>query len=153
VKPEQIHRGHVTAMIQGDLGSAAKLRQRFGPRDHDIAVEYLRAAAAVCIEPRFGPGAGLGAGPVDYEALPSFMAEVRRAGLGSEPPPDFLALEAAVRSLYGEVHLLEPLAPQARSAALYTLVRHQVRAHPWLAANPDTVVDRAKQVMTAWLLG
>jgi hypothetical protein len=153
MKPEEYHRAHLAALIQGDPAAAAKHRQWFGPRDHDTAIEFLRAAAAVCLEARFGPGAGLGAGPVDYDELPVFMAEIRRAGLGAEPPPDFLAVEAAVRSLYGEPHLLEPLAPQEQSAAFYTIVQHQVRAHRWLASRADTVVDRAKAVMTTWLLG
>jgi hypothetical protein len=152
VKPEEYHRAHLAALIQGDPDAAAKHRQWFGPHDHDTAIDLLRAAAAVCLEPRFGPGAGLGAGPVDYDELPVFMAEIRHAGLGAEPPPDFLAVEAAVRSLYGEPHLLEPLTPQAKSTALYTIVQHQTRAHRWLATHTDTVIDRAKAIMTTWLL-
>jgi hypothetical protein len=153
MKSEEYHRAHLAALIQGDPATAAKYRQWFKPYDHSTAIELMRATAAVCLEPRFGPGAGLGAGPVDFDELPVFMAEIRRAGLGLEPPPDFLAVEAAVRSLYGEPHLLEPLTPQAKSAALYTIVQHQTRAHNWLKANTGTVIDRAKAVMTTWLLG
>jgi hypothetical protein len=153
VKPDEYHRAHLAALIQGDASEAAKLRQWFGPHDHDTAIDLLRASAAVCLEPRFGPGAGLGAGPVDYDELPVFMAEVRRTSLGTEPPPDFLAVEAAVRSLYGEPHLLEPLAPQAKSTAHYTILQHQARAHRWLATHTDTVIDRAKAMMTAWIIG
>jgi hypothetical protein len=153
VKPDEYHHAHLAALIQGDPCAAARHPQWFGPHDHKTAIELLRATAAVCLEPRFGPGAGLGAGPVDYDELPVFMAEIRRAGLGAEPPPDFLAVEAVVRSLYGEPHLLEPLTPQAKSAALYTIVQHQARAHQWLTANTDTVIDRAKTVMTTWLIG
>jgi hypothetical protein len=153
VKPAEYHRAHLVALIHGDLGAAGKHRLWFGPHDHNTAVELLRAAAAVCLEPRFGPGAGLGAGPVDFDELPVFMAEVRRSGLGSEPPPDFLAVEAAVRSLYGEPHLLEPLTPQAKSAALFAIVQHQTRAHRWFATNADRLIDRAKALGTIWLLG
>lgn len=151
--PEQLHRNHIKALAAADLEGAAKLRARFGPHGEQIALDYLRATVAVCLEYRFGPGAGLGARPVDYDELASFMSEVREAGRSEEPPPDHLAVEAAVRSLYGEPHLLEPLSSRERSRALYLLLRHQLGRHPWLRSNIDTVVDRAKQVMTTWILG
>jgi hypothetical protein len=153
MKPDELHHRHLSALITGDLDTAASLRVRFGPRDHRTAVELLRAAVAVCLECRLGPGAGLGAGPVDHDALAVLMEEIRRAGAGAEPPPDYLAIEAAVRSLYGEPHLLEPLSDQQRGPALYALLSTQVGRYPWLRANPGHVVDRAKAVMTTWILG
>ncbi|KPC67382.1 hypothetical protein ADL26_20870, partial [Thermoactinomyces vulgaris] len=94
------------------------------PEAREVAVEYLRAATAVALEYRFGPGAGMGAGPVDHDELTAFMSEVRAAALGTEPPPDFLAVEAIVRALYGEPHLLEPLSSEQRSQASFTALRH-----------------------------
>ncbi|MQM28380.1 hypothetical protein [Glycomyces albidus] len=153
MKPEELHHRHLSALVTGDLDAAASLRGRFSPGDHRTAVELLRAAVAVCLECRLGPGAGLGAGPVDHDALAALMDEIRRAGAGTEPPPDYLAIEAAVRSLYGEPHLLEPLSDQQRGPVLYALLSSQVARSPWLRANPDRVVERAKAVMTVWLLG
>lgn len=91
----------MVALIRGDIAEAARLRQRFGPGDGATAEELLRAAVAVGLESRFGPGAGLGAGPIDFDALDEFMRQVRAAGLGRGPAPDFLAVEAVVRGLYG----------------------------------------------------
>ena len=150
---EELHRKHLAALITGDLGEAAKLNAFFNGHDRTNAVNLLRAACAVALEYRFGPGAGLGAGPVDYDELRVFMAELRRAGAGAELPPDYLAVEAAVRSLYGEPHLIEPLERRRRSQAFFTLLEHQTHRHQWLAANPWTVVDRAKQTMTIWIVG
>lgn len=151
--PEALHRSHMTALIAGDLNQAADLRRRFGPRDTTTAANLLRATVAVCLESRLGPGAGLGAGPINFDELAAFMRQIRATGFGVEPPLDFLAVEAVVRSLYGEDHLTEPLSAQAKSTALYTVMRHQVRAHRWLGANPGIVIDRAQAVMTTWLLG
>lgn len=151
--PEQLHRSHLKALAAGDIGGAAHLRRQFSPVDRSTAVEYLRATTAVCLEYRFGPGAGLGAGPADPDTLRAFMNELRAAGRTAEPPPDFLAVESAVRSLYGEPHLLEPLSRQRRSTALYTVLVHQIRRHPWLAANLDPIIDRAQQLMKVWVLG
>jgi hypothetical protein len=49
--------------------------------------------------------------------------------------------------------LIEPLGRRQRSQALYTALQHQVRRHPWLAANAAWVAERAKQTWTIWLLG
>ncbi len=152
MKPEALHREHLTALLKGDLEGAARLRKQFGPRDHVGSAEFLRAAVAVCVEFRFGPGAGLGAGPVDFERLAAFMTELRRAGRGVEPPPDYLAVEAVIRSLYGEPHLIEPLGEQQRSQAHFTALEFELRRHAWLKANPEHLVERARQRMTAWLL-
>jgi hypothetical protein len=153
MKPYDLQRQHLAALITGDLEASARLRERIGPRGDDTAADFLRAATAVSLEYRFGPGAGLGAGPIDYDELAEFMAELRRAGQGTEPPPNYLAVEAVVRSLYGEPHLIESLERQRRSQALYTALRHQVHRYPWLAANAEWVVERAKQTAVIWLLG
>jgi hypothetical protein len=89
MNPYDLQREHVVALLTGDLEAAARLRPRLGRDGQTSATEFLRAATAVCLEYRFGPGAGLGAGPVDYDELAAFMAEVRLAGRASEPPPDY----------------------------------------------------------------
>lgn len=149
--PEALQRNHMIALIRGDLAGAAGFRKRFGPGEGETAEAFLRATVAVCLEPRFGPGAGLGAGPIDFDALAAFMRQIRAAGLDRSPAPDFLAVEAVVRALYGEPHLTEPLTSQAKSAAMYMVLRHQVRAHRWLGSHADTVVDRARAVVETWI--
>jgi hypothetical protein len=153
MKPEELHRKHLAALIAGSPEDAEKIRQWFKPLDHKTAARYLRAAVAASLEYRFGPGAGLGAGPVDHDEFTAFMTEMRRAGQGTEPPLDHLAIESAVRSLYGESHLLEPLGEHQRTSAHHALLRKQIDAHPWLAANPGHLIDRAKAIMTTWILG
>lgn len=151
--PDALHRTHLTALITGEVATAAKLRQQFHAKDHPIAAEHLRAATAVILEYRFGPGAGLGAGPIDYHRLRAFMTELRQAGQGTVPPRDHLGVEAVIRSLYGEGHLTEPLADQRRSQALYATLAHELGRHPWLRANPDHLVHYARKRMTTWILG
>ncbi|WP_030161064.1 hypothetical protein [Glycomyces sp. NRRL B-16210] len=153
MKPEELHRKHLTALIAGTPADAERIRQWFQPVDHKTAAEYLRAAVAVCLEYRFGPGAGLGAGPVDPDEFAAFMAEVRQSGHGTEPPLDHLAIESAVRALYGEGHLLEPLGEHERTSAHYALLRKQINAYPWLEDNPDHLIDHARATMTTWILG
>jgi len=153
MNPEQLQRQHLQALAAADLERAARLRLALGVQGRSIALDYLRAAVAVCLEYRFGPGAGIGAGPVDYDDLRAFMTELREANHGIEPPPDYLGVEAVIRSLYGEPHLLEPLADRQRSQTLHLLLQHQIRRHPWLGINSDAVIERAKQVMTTWILG
>jgi hypothetical protein len=153
MRPHDLQRDHLVAIITGDLDRAARLRPRLGRDGRQSATDFLRAATAVCLEYRFGPGAGIGAGPIDYCELAAFMSEVRQAGRASDPPPDYLAVEAVVRSFYGEPHLIEPLEPRQHSQALYTALQHQVRRHPWLAARAEWVVERAKQTNLIWLLG
>lgn len=153
MKPYDVQRDHLVALLTGDLDRAASLRPLLDRDGRDSATEFMRAAAAVCLEYRFGPGAGIGAGPIDYEELAAFMAEVRQAGRAAEPPPDYLAVEAVVRSFYGEPHLVEPLERRQRTQALYTALQHQVRRHPWLAAHAEWVVERARQTNMIWLLG
>ncbi|WP_205326714.1 hypothetical protein [Glycomyces sp. YM15] len=137
----------------GEVDTAAKLRQQFTARDHGIAAEHLRAAVAVVLEYRFGPGAGLGAGPIDYGRLGDFMSELRQAGRGAVPPPDHLGVEAVARSLYGEPHLSEPLSEQRCNQAHYTALAHELRHHGWLRANPEHLVHYARKRMTTWILG
>lgn len=151
--PEELHRKHLTALIAGSLEEAEKVRERFKPLDRKTAVRHLRAAVAASLEFRFGPGAGLGARPVDHDEFTAFMAELRRDGDGIEPPLDHLAIESAVRSLYGEPHLLEPLGERRQNSAHYAVLRKQVDDYPWLRANPGHLIDRAKAIMTAWILG
>lgn len=151
--PEELHRKHLTALIAGSPEDAAQVRERFRPLDHTTAAQYLRAAVAASLEYRFGPGAGLGAGPVDHDEFTAFMAELRHDGHAVEPPPDHLAIESAVRSLYGEPHLLEPLSEHQQTGAHYALLCKQTGDHPWLRANPGHLIDRAKAIMTTWILG
>lgn len=151
--PDALHRTHLTALVTGEVDTAAKLRQQFQANDHGIAAELLQTAVAIVLEYRFGPGAGLGAGPIDYDRLGDFMAELRQAGRGTVPPRDHLAAEAAVRALYGEPHLTEPLGEQRRSQALYTVLAHELTRYPWLKANPEHLVHYARKRMTAWILG
>lgn len=151
--PEELHRKHLTALIAGSPEEAEKVRQWFKPLDHKTAARYLRAAVAASLEYRFGPGAGLGAGPVDHDEFTAFMAETRHDGQGIEPPLDHLAIESAVRSLYCEPHLIEPLSEHQQTSAHYAVLRKQIDAHPWLRANPGHVIDRAKGIMTTWNLG
>jgi hypothetical protein len=153
MKTFELQRDHLVAILTGDLEGAARLRPRLGRDGEHAATELLRAATAVSLEYRFGPGAGIGASPIDFDELALFMAEVRHGGRASEPPPDYLAVEAVVRSFYGEPHLIEPLERRQRSQALFTALQHQVHRHPWLAAHAAWVAERAKQTMTIWLLG
>ncbi|GAA2138895.1 hypothetical protein [Glycomyces algeriensis] len=153
MNPYDLHRRHLAALITGDHEAAANLRQRLGRNGDDAAADLLCAATAISLEYRFGPGAGLGAGPIDFDELTEFLTELRRAGHGTEPPLDYLAIEAVVRALYGEPHLTEPLEPQKKSQALYAALQHQVERHPWLAENADWVVERAKQTALIWLVG
>jgi hypothetical protein len=75
-----LQREHLAALLKGDFEKAAELRAHLmKPEARELAVEYLRAAAAVVLEYRFGPGAGIEAGPVDYDELTAFMGEVRAA--------------------------------------------------------------------------
>jgi hypothetical protein len=151
--PDALHRTHLTALVTGELDTAAKLRQQFHAKDHGIAAEHLRAAVAVVLEYRFGPGAGLGAGPIDYGRLGAFMTELRQAGREIVPPPDHLAVEAVTRALYGEPHLAEPLSEQRRSRAHYSAMAYELGRHDWLRANPEHVVYYARKRMTTWILG
>ncbi|THV30213.1 hypothetical protein [Glycomyces paridis] len=153
MKPEELHRRHLAALITGDAAETERVRRWFKPLDHATAAMYLRAAVAASLEYRFGPGAGLGAGPIDYDELAAFTAEIRRSSDTAEPPPDHLAIESVVRALYGEPHLLEPLAEHQRAATHHVLLRKQIEARPWLGANPGHLIDRAKTTMTAWVLG
>ncbi|WP_205325854.1 hypothetical protein [Glycomyces sp. YM15] len=151
--PEALHRTHLTALVTGEVDTAARLRHQFQAKDHGIAAEHLRAAVAVVLEYRFGPGAGLGAGLIDYNRLGEFMTELRQAGRGTVPPPDHLAVEAVTRALYGEPHLAEPLSEQRRSQAHYSALAHELARHPWLKANPEHLVHYARKRMTTWILG
>ncbi|WP_030160440.1 hypothetical protein [Glycomyces sp. NRRL B-16210] len=144
--PETLQHSHLAALITGDLAEAEKLRELFHESDRAYAVELLRAATAVCLEYRFGPGAGSGAGPVDHDELTEFMAEVRAEGNGVGPPPNYLDIEAVIRSLYGEGHLLAPLDEDRRSQALWHALRHQVSRYRWIKTHPDQTIDRAKQL-------
>jgi hypothetical protein len=152
MKPYDLQREHLAALLTGDLEGAARIRPRLGRDGETNAAEFLRAATAISLEYRFGPGAGLGAGPIDFDELAAFMAELRYAARTMEPPPDYLAVEAVVRSLYGEPHLIEPLELRQRSQALYTALQHQVRRHRWLATHAEWVAERAKQTWMIWLL-
>lgn len=151
--PEALHRTHLTALVTGEVETAEKLRRQFQARDHGIAAEHLRAATAVTLEYRFGPGAGLGAGPIDYERLGAFMTELRRGGRGTVPPPDHLAVEAVTRALYGEPHLTDPLSEQRRNQALHTALAYELGRYAWLKTNPEHLVYYARKRMTTWILG
>jgi hypothetical protein len=151
--PDALHTNHLTALVAGDLDAAARLRQQFRAMDHGIASEHLRAATAVILEYRFGPGAGLGASPIDRERLAAFMIELRQAGRATTPPPDYLAVEAVARALYGEPYLAEPLSDQRRSRAMYAVVQHELGRHAWLRDNQAYLVHQARERMKTWIMG
>lgn len=151
MKPADLQRKHLTALITGDLAEAAELRKQFRADSHTFALDFMRAAAAVCLEYRFGPGAGIGASPVDFDELAAFMAEIRSVGAGTEPKPDYLAIEAVVRSLYGEQHLYEALDSHQRSQAIYTALHHQIQRYKWIRAEPVHTIERARWLTILWM--
>jgi hypothetical protein len=60
-------------------------------------------------------------------------------------------VEAIVRALYGEPHLLEPLGSEQRSQAGYTALRHQLSRHRWIAQHSAITIDRAKYLVMIWM--
>ncbi|MFG3342352.1 hypothetical protein [Glycomyces sp. NPDC048151] len=149
---DPLHHNHLTALLTGDLDAAARLRQQFRADDHGTATELLRAATAVTLEYRFGPGAGLGASPIHHGRLAAFMSELRLAGRATLPPPDYLAVESVARALYGEPHLVQPLSDQRRTRAMYAVVDHELARYAWLRQHSGHLVDQARQRMTTWIL-
>jgi hypothetical protein len=153
VTPADLHREHLAALITGDLETAANLRKRFEKHGGQSARDLLRGAVAACLETRFGPGAGRGASPADHDTLTAYMAELRTAGQHSSPPPDYLDIEAVIRSLYGEEHLLSALTNTEASQALYTLLADFTHRHPWLKTDARYLYERSQQTNLYWLCG
>jgi hypothetical protein len=151
--PAELHREHLAALVTGDLEAAAKLRERFDRHGDQTARLLLRAAVAVCLETRFGPGAGCGAGPADHDTLTAYMSELRAAGHDSASPPDYLDVEAAIRSLYGEQHLFDALSDAEASQALYALLADFAYRHPWLKTDSRYLYERSQQIVLYWAGG
>jgi hypothetical protein len=154
MKPaDDLHREHLAALVTGDLETATNLRKRFDPHGDQTARHLLRAAVAACLETRFGPGAGRGASPADHDTLTAYMAELRAAGQDGSTPPDYLDVEAAIRSLYGEQHLYDALSDTEASQALYALLADFTHRHPWLKTDTRYLYERSQQTVLYWACG
>ncbi|MCH7229647.1 hypothetical protein L0U85_02040 [Glycomyces sp. L485] len=151
--PEQLQRAHVKALAAGDLETAAELRKQFGKYGDKGAFDYLRAVVAILIGGRFGAGAGIDAERIDHVELGRFMAELRHDTRSAEPPLNHLAVEGAIRSLYGEEYLLDQIGLRESRHGFYVVLRHMVRLQPQIQDNLDEVITEAQKIMRYWLLG
>ncbi len=90
---------------------------------------------------------------LDHAELGRFMAELRSAGPALCPPSNFLEVEAVVRGLCGEPHLIEEVGARRQREALAFVLRYLADALPEIREDFDAVVDRAQVLQRRWLVG
>ncbi|WP_155830299.1 hypothetical protein [Glycomyces tenuis] len=126
-----------------------ELHGRFSEWDHRGAVEYLHAVVSVGLRRRFGDRPG----PLAHAELGRFMAELRHAGPGFAPPRNLLEVEAVIRGLRGEEHLLDEIGPKQLREALAFALRYLTDTEAEIHDDFDTVVDEAQRLMRQALTG
>lgn len=158
--PEELHRAVIRAVAFGDAEGEHRLRLRFRGLDHDSAADYLHATAIVCLTYRLGatgPHGGINQlgepVPLDHAALGRFMAELRAAGPSFGPRRNFLEVEAVIRGVYGETHLLEEVGPGQRREAFRLVLRYLADSVPEIREDFDAVIDKAQAIQKRWLVG
>lgn len=145
--PEELHRAVITAVAFGGREREAKLRRRFTGLDERGAVDYLWATVAVCLSDRFG---GFDV-PIFPPELAAFMSELR-AARSPGAPWNFLEVEAVVRGIFAEPHLLEEIGTRQQAEALRFILRYLTDTNPEIREDFDTVIDRAQELMKHQLL-
>jgi hypothetical protein len=144
-------RENLAALLKGDIEKAAELRAHLvKPEARELAAEYLRAATAVALEYRFGPGAGMGAGPVDYDELTAFMGEVRPPSMLSRRRTSLRWKRSCAHST-GSRTCSNPSAP---SSAVRRATRPCATSSPATGGSRSTLaitIDRAKYLMMIWM--
>ncbi|WP_026928620.1 hypothetical protein [Glycomyces tenuis] len=97
--------------------------------------------------------AASGGAVLDHAELGRFMAELRAAGPALRPPHNFLEVEAVVRGLCGEPHMIEEIGPRQRREALAFVLRYLTDSVPEIREDFDTVIDRSQALQRHWLVG
>lgn len=149
MKPEQLHRSYVTAIALREHRRAGDLRQQFGKHDHKTAYYYVMATCMVALEHRFGD---IEETDLDHAELVRFLTELRTDFRHAEPPLDFLAIEALIRSIYGEDYLLEYLTGTEQDLCARILLFCQVDKTPRLREGLDDAITKAQKIIAIWLL-
>lgn len=90
---------------------------------------------------------------IDDDELGRFMAELRAIGPGLCPPQNFLEVEAVIRGLYGEPHLIEEIGAKQQREALAFILRYLTESIPEIREGFETVIDRAQALQRHWLTG
>ncbi|WP_199037821.1 hypothetical protein [Glycomyces salinus] len=145
---ERLHRFHITALARGEGERAAQFREQFDKSDATTARLYLQAASIVALAHRFGDIERTG---LDWDGLDRLMAEIRSGYRHAEPPMDFFAVEAYIRAVYGEEHLMELLDGGQQTACANLLLTWQVRHEPEFKTNLDEAITKAQNIIATWL--
>ncbi|GAB3995917.1 hypothetical protein GCM10029992_14490 [Glycomyces albus] len=132
----------------GERELAAGFRERFDDSDTTTARLYLQAASIVALEHRFGDIEDTG---LDWDGLDRLMAEIRSGYRHAEPPMDFFAIEAYIRAVYGEEHLMDLLDSSQQAMCASLLLTWQVRHEPEFKANLDETITKAQKIIATWL--
>lgn len=160
--PEQLHRAVLTATAFGDDARYAQLRRKFGPYDAGNEFEHLEGAAAACLAHRLGEvdttgKAGAGSTAGGRAELARFIAELGAAGPeyrpAHGPPSNFLEVEAVIRGLRGERHLMAELGGDRMRCVFRFLVRYLTATVPEIREDFDSVVDKAREHVMRGLMG
>ncbi|WP_100445862.1 hypothetical protein [Glycomyces xiaoerkulensis] len=140
--PAELHRAAITALAFGDEARHRRLTQRFDRHDPESAFDHLEAVATVCLVDRF-----CGPGPVDHRVLAAFLDELRATATGTAPPPNFLEVEGAIRSVLGEPHLSSEIPPGRRTEALVIVLRYLTDTTAAIRGDFDAVIDHARELL------
>jgi len=182
MRPEALQRALIQAVAFGDTADEQHLRRQLRGIAHVGAADYLRATTLVCLAHRFGepaPPGGAEADRVDPPDRPAFghlvhrglldrerpapaigddelgrfMAELRAAGPLLRPPRNFLEVEAVIRGLYGEPHMLEEIGAKQQHEALAFLLRYLTDSIPEIRECFEAVIDQAQALQRFWIIG
>lgn len=183
MRPEALQRALIRAVAFGDTTNEQHLRQQLQGTAHMGAADHLHAAVLVCLAHRFGEPAppnprstghanrnhtSLGSAAIDHAAngdeafnrsiiddneLGRLMAELRATGPGLCTPQNFLEVEAMIRGLYGEPHLIEEIGAKQQREALAFILRYLTESIPEIHEGFETVIDRAQALQRRRLIG
>lgn len=98
---------------------------------------------------RIGPDRAV----LDHAELGRFMAELRACGPALRPPRNFLEVEAVIRGLRGEPHMIEEIGASQQREALAFVLRYLTDSVPEIREDFDAVIDRSQVLQRRWIIG
>lgn len=84
------------------------------------------------------------------EEIDSFVNEMRHDYRDADPKLNFLALEALVRALYGEDHLIDDISAEDQYRAQLPAIVKVVHQSPEMQARLDDYLTDAETLATQW---
>ncbi|QSB05352.1 hypothetical protein [Natronoglycomyces albus] len=133
----------VKALALGDVATSQRLGPQLLEGDTKYLGLYVTAASSLFIDRHFS-------GDHSLETIKDFAVEMRDQFQKADPPVKPLHVEAVIRAVWGEDHLLDDIRGRDQYSTHVAMIRKVGFDSEDIRANIDAILDEAEELTDEW---